>query len=442
MRKSLSFNIESFSKLEPTLIQWAAQFKNVCILNSNSSTNQGAEKFRYASFDLLIAVGDVAELSESSGNSFEYLKEFYALNQDWLFGYLSYDLKNESEKLNSDNEDRILFPDIHFFRPRYVFVIKGNVLNIEYLGDYDTESEIYSMMENIRTFKSYQNKAGKSKALIRAKVEKEAYLKNVSLIKKHIQRGDIYELNYCVEFFAENSLLHPVSVYEALNRISQTPFSCFYRTQNNYLMSASPERFLKKEGSKLISQPIKGTRKRGVNAEEDNALKQALAIDKKEQSENVMIVDLVRNDLSRSAQLGSVEVEELFGVYSFKQVHQLISTISCQLNPDVHFIDALKNAFPMGSMTGAPKVRAMQLIETFESTKRGLYSGAVGYISPEGNFDFNVVIRSILYNASKHYVSFMVGSAITANSDAQKEYEECLLKADAMFQVLKSKGFE
>ena len=151
-----------------------------------------------------------------------------------------------------------------------------------------------------------------------------------------------------------------------------------------------------------------------------------------------MIVDLVRNDLSRSAARGSVKVDELFGVYTFNQVHQLISSISCELKPEIHFVDAIKNAFPMGSMTGAPKVRAMQLIELFESTKRGLYSGAVGYISPEGNFDFNVVIRSILYNATNEYTSFMVGSAITANSNAEMEYEECLIKAEAMLTVLKA----
>ena len=267
-------------------------------------------------------------------------------------------------------------------------------------------------------------------------MSKEQYLKCVYEIKKHIQRGDIYEMNYCVEFFAENTEIAPIQVYTNLNSISQTPFSCFYRNDTQYLMCASPERFIKKEGTKIISQPIKGTRKRGETAHEDQKLKQDLLEDAKERSENVMIVDLVRNDLSRSAKRGTVRVEELFGVYSFKQVHQLISTVSAELKEEIHFVDAIKNAFPMGSMTGAPKVRAMQLIEEFENTKRGLYSGAVGYISPSGDFDFNVVIRSILYSEQSKSVSFMVGSAITANSDAEKENEECLLKAEAMFQVL------
>jgi para-aminobenzoate synthetase component 1 len=149
-----------------------------------------------------------------------------------------------------------------------------------------------------------------------------------------------------------------------------------------------------------------------------------------------MITDLVRNDLSRTAQKGTVKVQELCGVYSFKQVHQMISTITSKLNYKYTLIDVLKLTFPMGSMTGAPKISAMKIIEELEATKRGLYSGAIGYFSPDGDFDFNVVIRSILYNQEKKYVSFSVGSAITAMSNPESEYEECLLKAKAMHEVL------
>ena len=157
---------------------------------------------------------------------------------------------------------------------------------------------------------------------------------------------------------------------------------------------------------------------------------------KKEKSENIMIVDLIRNDLSKNAIRGSVQVEELCKVYSFKQVHQLISTVVCTVDKDDNDVDIIKNLFPMGSMTGAPKISAMEIIEEEELTKRGLYSGAVGYFSPEGNFDFNVVIRSILYNASKKYASFSVGSAITSLSVIENEYEECLLKAKALKEAL------
>jgi para-aminobenzoate synthetase component 1 len=149
-----------------------------------------------------------------------------------------------------------------------------------------------------------------------------------------------------------------------------------------------------------------------------------------------MIVDLVRNDLSRTATKGSVEVEELCGIYTFKQVHQMISTVVSQVENTTSAVEIIKTTFPMGSMTGAPKISAMKIIEELEETKRGLYSGAIGYFSPEGDFDFNVVIRSILYNSKNQYLSFSVGSAITSEATAEGEYEECLLKAKAMFEVL------
>ncbi len=149
-----------------------------------------------------------------------------------------------------------------------------------------------------------------------------------------------------------------------------------------------------------------------------------------------MITDLVRNDLSRIADKGSVHVDELCEIYTFEQVHQLISTVSCTVSPEIPSVEVLEKTFPMGSMTGAPKISAMQIIESLEDAKRGLYSGAIGYFSPHGDFDFNVVIRSILYNSAEKYLSFSVGSAITINSTPEKEYEECLLKARAMRQVL------
>jgi para-aminobenzoate synthetase component I len=193
---------------------------------------------------------------------------------------------------------------------------------------------------------------------------------------------------------------------------------------------------LKKEGNRLISQPIKGTIRRGENEAEDQLLRQQLRNDEKELAENMMIVDLVRNDLARSARTGSVKVEEMFGIYAFRQVHQMISTVTAQLKEAIPFTEAIRQAFPMGSMTGAPKIRAMELIDQYEQSRRGLFSGAVGYITPEGDFDFNVVIRSILYNAANHYLSFHVGSAITYDSVPEKEYEECLLKAQAIFRAL------
>ncbi|RYG18379.1 MAG: anthranilate synthase component I family protein, partial [Chitinophagaceae bacterium] len=217
-----------------------------------------------------------------------------------------------------------------------------------------------------------------------------------------------------------------------------SPFSGFLKIKDKYILSATPERFLSKGGNVLTSQPIKGTAKRSANNIEDSNIKENLKNSKKDQAENVMIVDLVRNDLTKSAVKGTVKVDELFGIYTFPQVHQMISSISCELAPDVHLIDAIKNTFPMGSMTGAPKLKAMQLIDKFERSKRGAYSGSFGYITPNGDFDFNVVIRSILYNQATKYLSFQVGGAITYQSDAEQEYEECLLKASAIMSVLKN----
>jgi para-aminobenzoate synthetase component 1 len=252
----------------------------------------------------------------------------------------------------------------------------------------------------------------------------------------HIHRGNIYEANFCQEFYAENLSIDALKIYTKLNQISKPPFATYVKLFDKYIMCASPERYLKKIGAKLISQPIKGTAPRSKDSEIDEKLKINLQKDEKERSENVMIVDLVRNDLSKSAEKGSVVVEELCEVYSFEQVHQMISTITSKVSSEIHPVRLLKETFPMGSMTGAPKYAAMQIIEELESFKRGVYSGAVGYFTPDSDFDFNVVIRSILYNESKRYVSYAVGSAITAKSVAEKEYQECVLKAKAMRQVL------
>ncbi len=259
-------------------------------------------------------------------------------------------------------------------------------------------------------------------------------------IREHILDGDVYELNYCIEFFAKKARIDPLVVYEKLASRSPMPFSVFGRVHDCYMMGASPERFLKKTGTQLLSQPIKGTIRRGKDTAEDEQLKKLLQTDEKERAENMMIVDLVRNDLARSAVTGSVKVEEMFGIYTFAQLHQMISSVSAQLRPEVPFTEAIKHAFPAGSMTGAPKIKAMELIDQYEDVKRGLYSGAIGYITPEGDFDFNVVIRSILYNAATAYLSFQVGSAITYDAVGEKEYEECLLKAKAMWEVLTVSG--
>lgn len=365
------------------------------------------------------------------------LKLFQDQHKDWMLGFLSYDLKNQLENLKSENEDRIEMPDLYFFRPRYLFLFNGANWQIGYLEEYDSEE---SVIEYINDFDDHvMSEEPLSDIKLNHQVTHNEYLEAIEKVLWHIQRGDIYELNYCMEFFIQDIDLIPQNVYQRLKEVSPTPFASFIKYHDKFLMGASPERYLKKEGSRLISQPIKGTSPRDANWFIDNANKQYLNKSEKEQAENIMITDLVRNDLSRVAKYGSVNVDELCGIYSFKQVHQMISTVSAQLDDGKNWLDAIKTSFPMGSMTGAPKISAMQLIEQYERTKRGVYSGAIGYVNPNGDFDFNVVIRSILYNRKKQTASFMVGGAITNQSDPQKEYEECLLKASAIMKVFNIK---
>jgi para-aminobenzoate synthetase component 1 len=323
--------------------------------------------------------------------------------------------------------------------PEIVITCKQNQVDIHYFTNQYTEIEIKNIVEKINHIIIGTQKKLDAKIELKPRFSKSDYLRTVTKIKEHIQKGDIYEVNLCQEFFFK-AHANPLDIYLQLKEISPTPFSGFYKLHNKYLICASPERFIKKIGSKIISQPIKGTIKRGATTEEDDTLRNRLYNDPKERSENVMIVDLVRNDLSRTAKKGTVKVEELFGVYSFKQVHQLISTVTSEVDDSTDVIEVIKSMFPMGSMTGAPKIRAMQLIEQYEKTKRGLYSGAVGYITPDRNFDFNVVIRSILYNQQKNYVSFTVGGAITSLSDPEKEYEECMVKAKAITNLFNLKS--
>jgi para-aminobenzoate synthetase component 1 len=345
-------------------------------------------------------------------------------------------VKNASENLTSTNVDDLGFAELFFFQPQKILFIKDNRVEFRYLSMVEDEIDTDFKAICDIVLKPKKTTISNEEVEIRSRISKKDYLKKVDKILEYIHKGDIYEVNFCQEFYAENTSINPLDIYEDLNTISEAPFATFLKIDHQFLLCASPERYLKKEGRKIISQPIKGTAKRFKNRLEDQKTATALSKDTKERSENIMIVDLVRNDLSKSAKKGSVQVEELCKVSSFKQVHQMISTVVSEIKDDVHLVDVIKDTFPMGSMTGAPKISAMKIIESLEETKRGLYSGTVGYFTPNGNFDFNVVIRSILYDAEKKYLSFSVGSAVTAKSSPEKEYEECLLKAKAMQFVL------
>jgi len=433
MIKLFEDTINQIDKLQEKLVSLSDKFAEFSILDSKKW-----EHDKYHNYDLVGAFGASARLKTNhTDSSFELLDQFFKKHQDWAFGFLSYDLKNELEELTSNNNDFIEAPYLYFFIPKLLVLVRKQKMEIRVHKNHLHDEELLAYIQYIRQDGSEDvNQKKGIKIDIKQKFTKEEYINAVDAIRKHIKHGDIYELNFCQEFYAENVQLNPQHIFQKLTAKSPAPFSCFLRQADVFVISSSPERYLKKTGSRIISQPIKGTSRRSNNAQTDNILKNNLRNDPKERAENIMIVDLVRNDLSHTAMQGSVKVEELCEIYSFEQVHQMISTISSEIKPEYNFVDVLKSSFPMGSMTGAPKIKAMELIEQYEKTKRGIYSGAIGYITPDGDFDFNVVIRTIIYNTAKKYLSFIAGGAITYQSEAEKEYEESLLKAEAIREIL------
>ena len=405
--KIVGHTISNKQLFEEQLLTYFKEIKNIVFLNSNED-----DKIN------LFAISD-SDAREESG---------------WKFGFISYDYKNNIESLSSTNFDGVRFPLEQFFTPEILFKIGRNSVEVLFQESIYTKEKVVEIINEVESTSLGIKDFGAIQ--MKPRISKEKYLRHIKSLKQHIQKGNIYEVNYCQEYYSEDVVINPSDIYIKLNRKSPTPFSCFVKSNDKYLMSSSPERFLKKEGKKIISQPIKGTIKRGESDREDEELKETLFNDAKERSENIMIVDLVRNDLSKIGKKDSVVVDELCGIYTFPQVHQMISTVSGEIKSGIEFEDIINATFPMGSMTGAPKVRAMELIEEYEEMKRGLYSGTVGYIDCDGNFDLNVVIRSILYNQEDNYLSFIVGGAITNQSVPEKEYEECLLKAKAILEVL------
>jgi para-aminobenzoate synthetase component 1 len=271
---------------------------------------------------------------------------------------------------------------------------------------------------------------------IQCRITKEVYLENVNKLLAHIKRGDIYEINYCIEFFCEDAVINPLQVFNKLNELTQAPYAQLVRVGEEYIICASPERFIQKKGDTLITQPMKGTARRSADAKEDDAIKNLLQNNLKEQTENVMAVDVARNDLSQVAQKGTVQVTELFGVQTFKNVHQMVSTVSCKVKEGVSFNEIVKVTFPPASMTGAPKLKAIELIKKYELSPRGIYSGALGFIDDNGDFDFCVVIRTLIYKPKLKRLSFHVGSAITAQCNPEEEWNECLLKAETLMKAI------
>lgn len=423
-RQTATFVITDFTNYKQQMLSWANQF-NICCFLDNHQYNSP-----HHSTECLLAANAYQHFTTNQ-NCIKGLKQFINSSNDWFFGHVNYDVKNEIFNTSSKHPNPIQFPEISFFIPEIVIELKQAEVTISCYNQlpqaiHQTISSTTAIITNHRQ-KSIN---------IQPKISKQEYLQTIQQLQKHIQRGDCYEINYCQEFYAKKATINPIEIYQKLSAISPNPFSCYYKLGHQYLLCASPERYIKKTNNTIISQPIKGTAKR--NSEAENIAKQNLQNSIKDKTENVMIVDLVRNDLSKICTQGSVKVNELFGIYTFPQVYQMISTISGNINHNIDFADVLQATFPMGSMTGAPKKKVIELTEQYEQTKRGIYSGCVGYINPQKDFDFNVVIRSIMYNANNQYLNYLVGGGITFYSNAEHEYEECLLKAAAIKKVLQA----
>ncbi len=421
-RFSKSYSLKNKDLFVKKIVNFSSDQSHFTLLNSNDS---------FDDYELIIAYGAESFL-QSSKNSLKKIDKYIDKVNDWIFGYLSYDLKNEIENLNDLNQDVFNLPNLYFYQPKVIWLIK------------EEKAEIYSLYkknlnedwDHINSI-DYKDCIEKSSVDLITRTSKEEYVRKINNIKQRILQGDCYEMNYCFDMYSKNKTINPYKTYIKLNDYTRSPMSTFFKLNQLYLLSSSPERFIKRINRKIISQPIKGTAKRGLNSKEDEKIKYTLLSSPKELSENHMIVDLVRNDLSRVAEKGSVKVKNLNKLNTFKRVHQLISTIEAEIAVKTKFSKIITGMFPMGSMTGAPKIESMNIIDEYETTKRGLYSGSIGYIKPNKDFDFNVVIRSIIYDKLLKEINVSVGSAITFKSDPESEFEECLLKAEPMIKSLK-----
>ena len=421
-RFSKLYSLKNKDLFVKKVVNFSSNQTHFTLLNSNDS---------FDDYELIIAYG-AKSFIQSSKNSLQKIDKYISCVNDWVFGFLSYDLKNEIENLSDLNKDIFNLPNIYFYQPKVIWLIKGEKARIYSISKKNL-NEDWDKINSI----NYKECAKKSSIDLIPRTSRDEYVKKIKKIKQRILKGDCYEMNFCFDMYSQNKKINPYKTYIKLNNYTRSPMSTFFKLNQLFLLSSSPERFIKRNNKTIISQPIKGTAKRGLNSTEDEEIKERLLSSPKELSENHMIVDLVRNDLSRIARKGSVKVKYLNKLNTFKRVHQLISTIEAKIESKTKFSKIISGMFPMGSMTGAPKIESMNIIDEYESTKRGLYSGSVGYIKPNKDFDFNVVIRSIIYDEILKEINVNVGSAITFKSDAESEFEECLLKAEPMIKSLK-----
>lgn len=413
------FNISSLAD------RLGKEYGTVVLLESQKLDHPASERSLIASDPQawIKVYGDQVVLFEQGkqqvirGNSWDQLSAFRERNPDWVVGFLGYNLKNHTEELRSENEVLCGIPDLFFFTPGVLFEVNEQNELKRLKGD--TEAAVTEAHESSALSVSLRKINGK-----------EEYLSKIREAQKRITDGEFYEINLShpliYDFEGE-----PIDLYRKMKQAGPVPFASFIHSDGYYVCCSSPERFLSKKGEQVWSQPIKGTVSREINGgqEEISAL-----VSEKNKAENLMIVDLVRNDLNRVSIPGSVKVSNLFEVQTFDTVHQMVSTISSRVDPSADPVSIIRSCFPMGSMTGAPKIASMKAIEELEDYNRGLYSGAIGYIDPAGDFDFNVVIRTAIVEDKT--LIYPVGGAITSDSDPDDEWQETLIKARALNNVI------
>lgn len=432
MYKNINIEFVNTSRIFDNLLNISEKYNSFCFFDSNNYSQD-----KYSRYKKLLAFGVIDDISfnRAANERIENVTNFLNNNsENWKFLYLNYKLKNSFEKLTSNNIDLLNFHDIYIFIPKFVVIETKDSLVLQCHSSIENK-EINEIIDNIKCEINPQKEISKTKIKLKPRINKAEYISCIDKIRDHIKLGDIYEMNFCQEFHTLTHKFDLINTYKKLKAYSPAPFSAYFKEGKRHLISASPERYIQKRGNMLISQPIKGTAPRNSSVKLDNKLKQDLIANDKERAENIMIVDLVRNDLSRIEGAEKVEVAELCRIYSFAHVHQMISTVKAKIKIDTSFMEIIKSSFPMGSMTGAPKIKAMELIDEYESQERGLFSGSVGYIDTKGDFDLNVIIRSLLYNQNNNYLSLSTGGAITYKSNAEDEYQESLLKANAILKL-------
>lgn len=408
MSDFFSIQLEITDEFKSKLVQWANHFDTFTYLDSNRANDL------YTNYDFILGIDALSSYSQ-----LDELKEgkFY-------FGHIGYDFNSPQPH----GKPMIDFGNFYFFEPRYIIYAKNGRL---YFNRNAPES--LQILDSIHSEKIENYTIPKTE--FKSRTTEKEYVENIKRIQDSIRNGQFYELNYCVEFYNEQTSINAIATFLKINQVAQAPMSALAKYLDKFALCFSPERLACLKGNELISQPIKGTARRDLyNEKNDVRIKDELENSLKERAENIMIVDLVRHDMTACAKTGSIKVEELCKIYTFPFVHQMISTISAELKDKKYSKQALFNLLPAGSMTGAPKKEAMHFIHNIENFSRGLYAGNIGYIAPNGDFDFNVVIRTLYYDENDKKISLAVGGAITLLSDAEREYNECLLKAEGILR--------